>query len=126
MKLALAQEEAESKEAKDSRAKVEEDERIELEMTDKIKELAIVVFDSKPFFLPSHDWLDPDPRAFPGKVLAGDLLEWVGLLWSLRGPLRNKYPECREIIDRLLAALQSYNDRRSARLHPSAEWSLHA
>ena len=60
------------------------------------------------------------------KVLAGDLLEWEGLLWSLRGPLRNKYPECREIIDRLLAALKAYNDRRSARLHPSAEWSLHA
>ncbi len=110
-KLVLAQEEAEAKkQAKrevESRAKVEENERTELAMTDTIKELVVDLFDARPAHVTPEAWLTPDPRAFPGKAIAGDLLGAVGLLrhW------RDQYPECAEIIFGLLAALQYYNDR---------------
>ena len=98
-KLVLTQEEAEAKErAKreaESRAKAEEEERNELCMTDWIKELVIDLFDARPAHVTPEAWLvTPDPRAFPGKAIAGDLLKAMGLLrhW------RDQYPECAEII----------------------------
>ena len=122
-------------------AALEENERLadmtpeeEERMTDTIKALAIELSDAKPAHVPPDEW-PANPRNIRKDVVARGLLmyfepwlidydprEWPG--WEDYDPrsfgrlqrLRDQYPECREIIDRLFAALQTYNDGRSSRL----------
>ena len=121
-------------------AALEENERLadmtpeeEERMTDTIKALAIELSDAKPAHVPPDEW-PANPRNIRKDVVARGLLmyfepwlmdydprEWPDYWGDPRSfgrlqRLRDQYPECREIMDRLFAALKSYNDGRSSRL----------
>ena len=89
------------------------------EAEDALEVSAVELFDARPMLVPPENWLKPNPRTIPKKAVAHDLLKAVDLLQAWRDPIDGPaagYPETCEIIDRLLAALQTYNDRRSSRL----------
>ena len=79
--------------------------------TDNIMAIAIELFDAKPKRVAAKDWLTPDPRTYAKKALANDLLGVMGLLQQWHG----QYPECAEIIGRLVDRLQSYKQKRDER-----------
>ena len=79
--------------------------------TDRIMALAIELFEAKPANVQPIDWLNPDPRTLPKRALATSL---IGALDQLRA-WREQYAGQRDVIDRLLAALQSYSDKLAKR-----------
>ena len=80
-------------------------------LADNIMNMAIALFEAKPRHVAPANWLAPDPRTVSKKALACDLLKAVSHLQLWRA----RIPECREIIDRLLATLERYGEKRDAR-----------
>jgi hypothetical protein len=114
--------EAKAKAKREAKAKAKLEAKLEAKANlepkvDTIVALAVELFDARPMLVPPENWLKPNPRTIPKKAVAHDLLKAVDLLHAWRDPIDGPaagYPETREIIDRLLAALQNYSEERNA------------